>query len=122
MLDVEVPALYQKISSRSHWVEVVHGEGVYTALLPGLQNGMEEDETTQTGTGSTKRTIVGGQHFQLTVPSAWRTRDLSGEDTEYVRFTFSQVSVPVWILLAQRCSSDRVGISTTLSHLKYTCT
>ena len=103
MLDVEVPAVYPQLSSPRHWLEVVPGEGVYTALLPGLQNGVEEDETTQTGTGTIKRTIVAGKHFQLTVPSAWRTRDLSGEDTEYVRFTFSQLSV--WILLAQRCSS-----------------
>ena len=58
-------------------MEVVHGEGVFTALLPGLKR---RDEAMLEG-DATNRVIVAGQHFQLTVPSPWRARNLS--DVEY---------------------------------------
>jgi hypothetical protein len=103
VLDVEVPAVHHRISSHSYWAEVVHGEGVYPALLPGLRNEIGEDETTERDTGTTKRTVVAGQHFQLTVPSAWRTRNLSGEHTDNdVRFAPGQISMLAQLRLAQR--------------------
>lgn len=77
VLDVEVPAGQHMATGHSHWVEVVHGEGVFTALLPGLQHCME-DQVPEGATGIRKRTIVSGQHFQLAVPSSWRSRKLSG--------------------------------------------
>ena len=73
-----MPAEQHTTTSHSHLIEVVHGEGVFTALLPGLKR---RDEAMLQG-DATNRVIVAGQHFQLTVPSPWMARNLSGVEYE----------------------------------------
>ena len=61
VLDVEVPRPLAE-AHHSGWAEVVHAEGVYSVLLPAA--------------------LKPGQHFQLTVPSCWRSRKFSGAVSE----------------------------------------